>query len=1018
MRPEAEDLMDKEDHFQNLVRDLITPETICAMAEEHPEWFGCDSSGAMTQAMRVLDIVREIYSDRRFRNPGNLNGALHLLEYAGSVFSDRRNRDSGKAFEQPDPSSCWAATQFHRGEVLWYSAFVHPDKTGIYIEDALASYERALTVYTPETHPAEWAYTQQSVAMNYIDRTEGDRAGNLSKAITCLEDSLRVYTRDDYPVEWANTMINLGSVYAQIPGKDIAENLERGIFYLRQALLVHTRATHPVTWATLQVNLGTAFQHRIRGNPADNIDETIRLYRNAMDVFNHRDFPERFAMLNSNLGNAMIRRLSGNVTENIESAITYFETALNVQSERIPPFHRAMIRLNLATACLKSEGKTRDERVRQALTLCRDALDTCRGYYPIETAMIQYTIGNALQQLSDDQTTQNLEQAVQSYRDALTVLRPESMPSENLQKNLSLAEAALKLADHSLAEQAFAEAMTSFDIIYKQNVTMEGREQALNKGAPACFRAAFSAAATGDLSAAVQRLERGKARILSGRLAAERASFDALTVPVRNIYTELTARITALEYQLDNRGLPADRFLELAAELNQSRRELDNLIDSIRMNQPEFMRNVLTLEEIRTVIPDPDTVLLEFCITENGSAVLAIMHPSRPDAQNICWTTDSFKQSDLDRIKLQYIEFYNRFKSSKKTVPDVIDFEKSIMIVLQKFYDTVFRHIDIRLANSGIRKLIISPHRFLHVLPLHLMQSSMSGTDQYLMERYTITYTPSATALFHIFHSKTSRFPSKPATGESGRLLAISNPTGDLRYADAETDTIAELFESKRILSGQNASPDRIIQEAKNADHLHFACHGIFNFSDPLQSGLVLAARALPDHAGRSGRRHSEIDTRAEEDAVRETRPEPVAGGEDSRAVFFQIHDDPDRDKRREMLFLTEISHKMKLAGTRLVVLSACDSGWVGTTGEADEVIGLPAGFLQAGADTVVSSLWLVDDAYSLDLISNFYSRYTTGKQLPSEALRCVQLDMLKRGIGPYYWGGFIVTGHSKEVIT
>jgi hypothetical protein len=101
----------------------------------------------------------------------------------------------------------------------------------------------------------------------------------------------------------------------------------------------------------------------------------------------------------------------------------------------------------------------------------------------------------------------------------------------------------------------------------------------------------------------------------------------------------------------------------------------------------------------------------------------------------------------------------------------------------------------------------------------------------------------------------------------------------------------------------------------------------------------------------------------------------------------------------------------LDLSGTKLVVLSACQTG-VGEVRNGQGVFGLRRALAIAGAETQVISLWKVDDDATRDLMVHFY-RGLRGGEARSEAMRKVQLAMLRHEATahPYYWSAFIVSG-------
>ena len=107
----------------------------------------------------------------------------------------------------------------------------------------------------------------------------------------------------------------------------------------------------------------------------------------------------------------------------------------------------------------------------------------------------------------------------------------------------------------------------------------------------------------------------------------------------------------------------------------------------------------------------------------------------------------------------------------------------------------------------------------------------------------------------------------------------------------------------------------------------------------------------------------------------------------------------------------------LDLRGTRLVTLSACETG-LGEVYEGEGVMGLRRAFTMAGARALVMSLWRVPDAETLRLMEGFYTRVAPDEQADvAEALRAAQLELLQwqraeHGEGhPFYWAAFIVSG-------
>jgi CHAT domain-containing protein len=91
-----------------------------------------------------------------------------------------------------------------------------------------------------------------------------------------------------------------------------------------------------------------------------------------------------------------------------------------------------------------------------------------------------------------------------------------------------------------------------------------------------------------------------------------------------------------------------------------------------------------------------------------------------------------------------------------------------------------------------------------------------------------------------------------------------------------------------------------------------------------------------------------------------------------------------------------------------LVVLSACQTG-MGKRSSGDEITGLTRAFIYAGAPSIITTLWSVNDKSTADLMVRFYDHFKIKSKV--EALQLAQLETMKKYPQPFYWAPFCLTG-------
>ena len=106
----------------------------------------------------------------------------------------------------------------------------------------------------------------------------------------------------------------------------------------------------------------------------------------------------------------------------------------------------------------------------------------------------------------------------------------------------------------------------------------------------------------------------------------------------------------------------------------------------------------------------------------------------------------------------------------------------------------------------------------------------------------------------------------------------------------------------------------------------------------------------------------------------------------------------------------------MNLSGTNLVILSACETG-LGTVKSGEGVYGLRRAFQMAGARTVISALWPIDDKATAEFMGQLFSAQNEDLPHVLQRIALSRISVLRaqgRPDNPFFWAGFVATGDWK----
>ena len=279
-------------------------------------------------------------------------------------------------------------------------------------------------------------------------------------------------------------------------------------------------------------------------------------------------------------------------------------------------------------------------------------------------------------------------------------------------------------------------------------------------------------------------------------------------------------------------------------------------------------------------------------------------------------------------------------------------------------------------------KLYISPDNILSFIPFETIPTSVSSEENifyrnlsYLMNDFDISYTYSAT-----FMAESSKRPdwhsnkviafapnySKPVNIESlMSRQAEKDVLPDLPYARLEAQYVSDL--TGGVLFENNEAKESVFKkEAGKYDIIHLAMHTLLNDKDPMHSTLIFS----PDN-----------------DTI-----------EDRYLKTYEVYGIPLK--------------------ANMVVLSSCNTG-AGTLYSGEGILSLARGFMYSGSESVIMSMWEIEDRSGTEIVKKFYDYLLKGNS-KSIALRkarkayLTSADQLRSH--PYFWSSLVVYGNNAPV--
>jgi CHAT domain-containing protein len=727
---------------------------------------------------------------------------------------------------------------------------------------------------------------------------------------------------------------------------------EDSLFCLNEALRFYQRQRNRMAEALTLSQIGGVYADTADyAKAAQILQEALPLARSLADPAPHAAILMRLVIVERGRGN-------------LSSALQYGEQAEGLLAGKPPTLRNLELLYQIgATRAALGQPQRAAERFEQALRLARDLRA------PQFAAVIMGDYAGA--QLKSG----NAAAAIDSAMQAVTLLR---------RGGGSKHQEAQFLATGAEAQRALGRSDKALDV-YRQ--ALAALEEARARSIPTEVSRAGIVATRHQVFAGAIDLLLNLARPEEAFDVAEayhaRAFLDVLAESAIDDLDELTPeqqaqedrlfeQISAVQKKLWQPDVLAEQEEKLKRELAEAENALEMFRLELRRADPRYARvkapQPLSHSRVTAELLDAETALVEYVLGDKQSFAWVIFQGkissvALPPGKELAAAVSAYRAVSLIKVSSQ---------SAAQAIA-------KLKAQSQQLYQKIFQPLEPHLASA--RKLIIVPDGALVYLPFETLAGDPkrpAPNAPYLIERFAISYAPSASALAAL------RSLKKINAAEAKGIIAFGDPVyvkdeaamanGDatergfdfrqLPYTRAEVNGIAELFppNERRVFLGADAHEANLKAEPLNQyRYAHFAAHALIDEERPARSGIVLSTA-----------------TDSKEDGA---------------------------------LQMSEVM-RLKL-NADLVTLSACRTG-LGQLLRGEGMIGLTRAFLYAGSESVVVSLWNVNDIATASLMKTFYKNLKQGLA-KDEALRQAKLELIRgrqqAWRHPYYWAAFTLVG-------
>ena len=588
------------------------------------------------------------------------------------------------------------------------------------------------------------------------------------------------------------------------------------------------------------------------------------------------------------------------------------------------------------------------------------------------------------------------------------------------------------MGDYGRAEPMYRQAIdiTLLHLEITANVQSEQQQLLMNQSLRFQLDNYLTCCIEGDLNArdAIERVVRWKGSILRRGRGLRLATNDPVVADQFRQLQSVASQLSATA-----RSIPEPKQIDVWRKrvdtLGEQRRKLETELIRLSAAFRESVKKI-SLEDVRQSIPEGGVFVdyLEYK-SEQGPAIAASLIPRTGEPQLIALGSAEKAGTAIDTWRKSF------GMSAEAKVAGAA--------LRRQLWEPLWEHV------RDAELVLVSTDGVLGRLPFAALPGR--EPDSYLIEDHRLVLIPVPQLLPALVKETEAKTLSRElllvGDVDYGRAVAGGDPTwSGLAETGREVDFIKELFKQSRQSGDQTivelredaATESALRDMAPKCRVLHLATHGFFATADKknaLSPSVIAESRGPNRRSSMFGEQHEFVVG--------------VSPGQLSGLVFAGANRPPkpvdplSNEKPADDGIMTadEIAY-LPLDGVELTVLSACETG-LGEVAGGEGLIGIQRAFQVSGVDSVVATMWKVDDMMTRKLMERFYLNHFDRKTSKIDALREAQLwilhhpdELVKMGVknpttrgvvrelkprladekpdtrtSPYFWAAFSLSG-------